>query len=66
MVAASTMPAVILSPLHRGPISMLFDRAAKSRMSWDAEPSPDRTMLVLQYFVAFIAVGAALLLSTLH
>lgn len=45
---------------------MLFDRAAKSRMSWEVEPSGDRTMLALQYFVAFIAVGAALLLSTLH
>jgi len=45
---------------------MLFDRAAKSRMSWEAEPSGDRTMLALQYFVAFIAVGAAVLLSTLH
>ena len=45
---------------------MLFDRAAKSRMSWGTEPSADRTMLALQYFVAFIAVGAAVLLGTLH
>jgi hypothetical protein len=65
MVAASTMPAVVLSPSQRGPISMLFDPAAKPR-TWEAEPSGDRTMLALQYLVAFIAVGAALLLSTVH
>ncbi|HET9085742.1 MAG TPA: hypothetical protein VFN41_15195 [Candidatus Limnocylindrales bacterium] len=44
---------------------MLFDPAAKPR-TWEAEPSGDRTMLALQYFMAFIAVGAALLLSTLR
>jgi hypothetical protein len=60
------MPAVVLSPSQRGSISMLFDRAAKSRLSWESEPSDDRTMLALQYFVAFVAVGAALLLSTLN
>ena len=45
---------------------MLFDPTAKASASWEAEPSDDRTMLALQYFVAFVAVGAALLLSTLH
>ena len=45
---------------------MLFDRAAKPTRSWKVEPPDDRTMLALQYLVAFIAVGAAILLSTLH
>jgi hypothetical protein len=45
---------------------MFFDPATKPRGSWEAEPPHDRTMLALQYLVAFIAVGAAILLSSLH
>ena len=45
---------------------MLFDRSAKPSGSLEVEPPDDRTMLALQYLVAFIAVGAAILLSTLH
>ena len=45
---------------------MFFDRATKPSRSWEVEPSDDRTMLALQYLVAFIAVGAAILLSSLH
>ena len=45
---------------------MLFDPAARQSRSWAAEPTHDRTMLVLQYVVAFIAVAAAVLLSALH
>ena len=66
MVAASTMPAIFVTPIQRGLTSMLFDPAARQSGSWEAEPTHDRTMLVLQYFVAFIAVAAAVLLSALH
>jgi hypothetical protein len=45
---------------------MFFDRATKPSSSWGVEPPDDRTMLVLQYLIAFIAVGAAILLSTVH
>jgi hypothetical protein len=45
---------------------MFFDRATKPSRSWEVEPPDDRTMLALQYLVAFIAVGAAILLSSLH
>ena len=45
---------------------MLFDRATKPSRSWEVEPPDDRTMLVLQYLIAFIAVGAAILLSSVH
>ena len=45
---------------------MFFDRATKPSKSWEVEPPDDRTMLALQYLVAFIAVGAAILLSSLH
>ena len=45
---------------------MFFDRATKPTGSWEVEPPDDRTMLALQYLVAFIAVGAAILLSSLH
>jgi hypothetical protein len=45
---------------------MFFDRATKPSRSWEVEPPDDRTMLALQYVVAFIAVGAAILLSSLH
>jgi hypothetical protein len=45
---------------------MFFDRATKPTRSWEVEPPDDRTMLALQYLVAFIAVGAAILLSSLH
>jgi hypothetical protein len=45
---------------------MFFDRATKPSRSWEVEPPDDRTMLALQYLVAFIAVGAAILLSTVH
>lgn len=45
---------------------MSFDRATRSTGSWEVEPPHDRTMLALQYLVAFIAVAAAVLLSSLH
>ena len=45
---------------------MFFDRATKPSRSWEVEPPDDRTMLALQYLVAFIAVGAAILLSAVH
>jgi len=45
---------------------MFFDRATKPTRSWEVEPPDDRTMLALQYLVAFIAVGAAILLSSVH
>jgi len=45
---------------------MFFDRATKPSRSWEVEPHDDRTMLALQYLVAFIAVGAAILLSSVH
>ena len=45
---------------------MLFDPATKPSASWEVEPAHDRTVLALQYLVAFICVGAAVLLSTLH
>jgi hypothetical protein len=42
---------------------MLFDPAARPNGSWDVDPPHDRTMLALQYLVAFVAVAAAGLLS---
>ena len=45
---------------------MLFDPATRSSGSWEVQPSHDRAMLALQYLVAFIAVIAAVLLSSLH
>ena len=45
---------------------MFFDRATKPSRSWEVEPPDDRTMLALQYLVAFMAVGAAILLSSVH
>ena len=45
---------------------MLVDPAAKPSASWEVEPAHDRTMLALQYLVALVCVGAAVLLSSLH
>ena len=45
---------------------MLVDPATRSSGSWEVDPPHDRTMLALQYLVAFIAVGAAILLSAVH
>ena len=46
---------------------MFFDRATKPSRSWEVEPPDDRTMLALQYLVAFVAVAARpILLSSLH
>jgi hypothetical protein len=46
--------------------SMLIDPATRQTGSWEVDPPRDRTMLALQYLVAFIAAAAALLLSSLH
>lgn len=45
---------------------MLSDPATRQSGSWEADAAHDRAMLALQYLVAFIAVAAALLLSSLH
>lgn len=45
---------------------MLIDPATRQTGSWEVDPPHDRTMLALQYLVAFIAVAAAMLLSSLH
>jgi hypothetical protein len=45
---------------------MLFEPASEREAPWDVDPSHDRAMLALQYVVAVIAVGAALLLSSVH
>ncbi len=45
---------------------MLIDPAPGPSASWDMEPVHDRTMLALQYLVAFVAVAAAGLLSFVH
>ena len=45
---------------------MLTDRTHHSFLMDDAEPIPDRGMLVLQYLVAAIAVGAAALLALVN
>ncbi len=45
---------------------MLIDPATRQSGSWEADDPHDRAMLALQYLVAFIAVAAALLLSSLH
>ena len=45
---------------------MLIDPAARESVSWEAESPHDRAMLALQYLVAFIAVAAAYLLSSLN
>jgi hypothetical protein len=45
---------------------MLFDPTTGRDGSWDMDPPDDRTMLVLQYLVALIAVAAAGLLSSIH
>jgi hypothetical protein len=45
---------------------MLFDPATRQSGSWEADPAHDRTMLALQYLVAFVAAGAAILMSALH
>jgi hypothetical protein len=45
---------------------MLFDPFTRPSGAWEADPPHDRTMLALQYLVAFIAVVAAVLLGTLH
>ena len=42
---------------------MLVDPAREQPGSWDMDPSHDRTMLVLQYVTAIVAVAAAGLLS---
>ena len=48
------------------PTSMLIDPATRQSGSWEVDPPHDRTMLALQYLVAFISVAAAALLSSLH
>jgi hypothetical protein len=45
---------------------MLFDRTTRPSGSWEVDPPHDRTMLALQYIVAFICAAAAGLLSNLH
>lgn len=45
---------------------MLFDPASKQSGSWEADPAHDRTMLALQYLIAFVAAVAAVLMSALH
>jgi hypothetical protein len=45
---------------------MLVDPATRPDASWDVDPPHDRTMIALQYLVAFIAVAAAILLSSIH
>jgi hypothetical protein len=45
---------------------MLVDPATRSSGSWEVDPPHDRTMLALQYLIAFICVAAALLLSNVH
>ena len=45
---------------------MFFDPATKPSASWEVEPPHDRTMLALQYVVAFVAAAAAILLGSLH
>jgi hypothetical protein len=54
------------TPPHEVLTSMLFDPATRQTGSWEADDPHDRAMLALQYLVAFIAVAAALLLSSLH
>jgi hypothetical protein len=65
MVATLTMPAIFR---HHDEVltSMLSDRATRQSGSWEVENPRDRAMLALQYLVAFVAVGAAALLSSLH
>ncbi|HEX7345910.1 MAG TPA: hypothetical protein VF253_03915 [Candidatus Limnocylindrales bacterium] len=65
MVATSRMPSTYT---HHFEVltSMLIDPATRQSGSWEAENPHDRAMLALQYLVAFIAVAAALLLSSLH
>ena len=65
MVATSTMPSVH-GDTYEVLTSMLIDPATRQSGSWEAESPHDRTMLALQYLVAFIAVAAAFLLSSLH
>ena len=45
---------------------MLTDPATGHSGSWEADTAHDRAMLALQYLVAFIAVAAAVLLSSLN
>lgn len=45
---------------------MLIDPATRRDGSWEVDPPHDRTMLALQYIVAFVAVAAAGLLSSIH
>ena len=45
---------------------MVSDPATRQSGSWEADPPHDRMMLAIQYVVAFIAVAAAILLSSLH
>jgi hypothetical protein len=45
---------------------MLIDPATRQSGSWEADSPHDRAMLALQYLVAFIAVAAAFLLSSLR
>ncbi len=45
---------------------MLIDPAREQPGPWETDPSHDRTMLVLQYVTAIVAVAAAGLLSFVH
>ena len=66
MVATSTMPSAYAHHHYEVLTSMLIDPATRQSGSWEADDPHDRTMLALQYLVAFIAVAAAFLLSSLH
>ena len=66
MVATSTMPSIFGHHAYEVLTSMLSDPATRQSGSWEADTAHDRAMLALQYLVAFIAVAAALLLSSLH
>jgi len=65
MVATSTMRR-FLRHHYEVPTSMLLDPATPQSGSLEVDPPRDRTMLALQYLIAFIAVVAAGLLSSLH
>ena len=65
MVATSTMRSILVNT-NEVLTSMLVDPATRQSGSWEVENPHDRAMLALQYLVAFIAVAAAFLLSSLH
>jgi len=45
---------------------MLVDPTREQPDPWAPDPSHDRTMLVLQYVIAIVAVAAAGLLGFIH